>query len=264
LKYFAEKIRGQWMGKQKDDSLVFTLEEAFEEKEREWIISDLGLDKENAAGRYFKINITKIGLLEKRELNEEFFNQLYPSGEVKTAEDLKEKLRTDIQNYWNNQAKNQVHDQVFHELVDHTSINFPEGFLKKWLKTQKDTKSEEIKSDEQVEQEFPTFINQLKWTLISDKIVKENNIEVTPDEIRGFAKDQLFSYMQGQLSEDQPWVNDYVEKMMKDRKFVDDAYHRIQTRKIFDWSDQQVKPVEKEVSATEFTQLIEAHQHHHH
>ena len=35
------------------------------------------------------------------------------------------------------------------------------------------------------------------------------------------------------LSDDQPWVNDYVEKMMKDRKFVEDAYHRLQTQKIF-------------------------------
>ena len=264
VKYFSEKVRGQWMGKQKGDSLVFTLEEAFDEKEREWIIGDLGLEKDNATGKYFRITLTKIGLLEKRELNEEFFNQLFPGGEVKTEEDLRDKLKKDIQSYWDNQARNQIHDQVFHELVDHTSISFPEGFLKKWLKTQKDGKSEEIKSDEQVEKEFPSFINQLKWTLISDKIVKENEIKVTPEEIKNFAKEQLFSYMQGQLSEDQPWVNDYVEKMMKDRKFVDDAYHRIETRKIFEWADQQVKPVEQSISAEEFTHLVEAHQHHHH
>ena len=53
------------------------------------------------------------------------------------------------------------------------------------------------KSDEQVEKEFPTFLNQLKWTLITDKIVQDNSIQVNPDEIRNFAKQQLFGYMGG-------------------------------------------------------------------
>ena len=54
-----------------------------------------------------------------------------------------------------------------------------------------------------------------------------------------FAKQQLFGYMgnMGTRGEDQPWVNDYVEKMMKDRKYVEDAYNRIQTQKIFEWAE---------------------------
>ena len=122
------------------------------------------------------------------------------------------------------------------------------------------------KSEEEVEKEFPTFLNQLKWTLISDKIVQDNAIEVNPDEIRQFAKQQLFGYMggMGNVADDQPWVKDYVEKMMKDRKYVEDAYNRTQTQKIFEWAETQVKPTEKEISAEEFTKMVEAHQHHHH
>ena len=51
------------------------------------------------------------------------------------------------------------------------------------------------KSQAEVEQEFPSFVNQLKWTLIVDKVVRENGIEVDPEEIRAFAKQQLFGYM---------------------------------------------------------------------
>ena len=68
----------------------------------------------------------------------------------------------------------------------------------------------------------------------------------------------------GAQAEDQPWVNDYVEKMMKDRKYMEDAYTRIQTQKIFEWAETQVKPQDKDISAEEFTKLVEAHQHHHH
>ena len=263
VKYFAEGYRKNWMGKKAGDAATVQLKNAFDEKEREWIIGDLGFNKDDAAAadRYFKIEITKVGLLEKRELNEDFFNQLYPGQEVKTEADFRDKVKTEIQNYWNGQAMNQIHDQVFHQLVDHTRIEFPEGFLKKWVKTQGET----AKTDEEVEKEFPTFISQLKWTLISDKIVQDNAIVVNPDEIRVFAKQQLFSYMGGaNLSDDQPWVTDYVEKMMKDRKYVEDAYNRIQTQKIFEWSATQVKPTDKDISAEEFTKMVEAHQHHHH
>lgn len=268
VKYFAEGYRKNWIGKKAGDFEIVQLKKAFDEKEREWIIGDLGLNKEDAAAadKYFKIVLTKVGLLEKRELNEEFFEQLHPGQEVKTETQLRDKIKEGIQAYWNSQAANQINDQVFHQLVDHSDIKFPEGFLKKWIKTQNETdKGQEPKSDEQVEEEFPTFINQLKWTLISDKIVNDNAITVQPDEIKAFAKQQLFSYMGGaNLSDDQPWVSDYVEKMMKDRKFVEDAYNRIQTSKIFDWAATQVKPVDKNIGADEFTKMAEEHQHHHH
>jgi trigger factor len=263
VKYFKPNFRNNIMGKTINDFVVVQLDKAFDDKELDFIMTDLGLDKEDTAAKqkHFKIQITKIGLLEKRELNEEFFNQLYPNGEVKTEADFRNKVKEEIQVYWNNQARNQIHDQVFHQLVDHTTIEFPQAFLKKWMKSQGDV----VKTDEQVEQEFPAFLSQLKWTLITDKIVQENNIHVALEEIKAFAKQQLFSYMGGaNLSDDQPWVTDYVEKMMKDRKYVEDAYNRLQTSKIFEWTDTQLKPTDKDISAEDFTKMVEEHQHHHH
>jgi len=262
VKYFAEPVRKNWYGKKKDEFIVAKLSDAFEPKEREWIIGDLGLDKNDTASadKIFKIVLTKIGLLEKKELNEEFFNQLYPNAGITTEPDFRNKIKEEIEAYWNSQARNQIHDQAYHELIDHTEIQIPEGFLKKWMKTQ----GEKQRSDDEVEKEFPVFARQLKWTLITDKIVSENGIQVTPDEIRVFAREQLFGYMGMSAGEDQPWVTDYIEKMMKDRKYVEDAFNRIQTQKIFEWAEKQVKPVEHEIGAEEFTKMVEAHQHHHH
>lgn len=269
VKYFKEEFRKNLFGKVVNDYVVVQLDKAFDEKELDFILSDLGLDKNDpeSGKRHFRITLSKIGLLEKRELNEEFFNQLYPNQEVKSEADFRNKIKEEIGAYWKSQVRNQIHDQIYHQLIDHTEIQFPEEFLKKWLKTQSENDEKGGRSDEQVEKEFPGFLNQLKWTLISDKIVKENTVEVEPDEIRAFAKQQLFGYMGGQLgpdAEQQPWVNDYVEKMMKDRKYVEDAYNRLQTQKIFEWAEQQVKPTEKEIAAADFTKMVEEHQHHHH
>ena len=68
-----------------------------------------------------------------------------------------------------------------------TPVEFPEEFLKKWMQRG----GEKEKSAEEVEAEFPTFTNQLKWTLISDKIIQENNMEVTQEELRDICKKEI-------------------------------------------------------------------------
>ena len=263
LKYFSESFRKNLLDKKAGDTVTLQLKSAFDEKEREWVMDDLGLDKTNAADaeKYFKLTITKVGLLEKREMNEEFFNQLHPGAEIKTEAEFRNKIKEEIQAYWDGQARNQLQHQTYHELLDHTTIEFPQSFLKKWVKTQ----GEKPKTEEEVETEFPTFLNQLKWTLITDKIVSENGIQVQPDEIKGFAKQQLMGYMGGTINdEEQPWIKDYVEKMMKDRKFVEDSYNRIQTQKVFEWAEGQVNATEKPIAMDEFSKMVEEHQHQHH
>ena len=121
------------------------------------------------------------------------------------------------------------------------------------------------KTQQQVEEEYPVFVNQLKWTLITDKIMREQAIEVTPDDIKGFARRQLFGYMgMNAMDEEQPWITDYVNKMMQDKKFVEDTFHRIQTEKVFQWAEANVKTEEKEIGVDEFSSKLKEHEHHHH
>ncbi len=81
--------------------------------------------------------------------------------------------------------------------------------------------------------------------MIIDKIVREHGVEVKPEHIQNFAKQQLFGYMGMNMGDaEQPWIADYVNRMMQDRKFVEDAYHRVQTEKVFGWAETQVNAVE--------------------
>ncbi len=91
VKYFSKTSRKKWMGKKVGDAETVQLKKAFDAKELEWILSDLGLkDVTGGDERFFNILITKVGMMEKRELNEEFFNLLYPNQDVKTEDDLRE------------------------------------------------------------------------------------------------------------------------------------------------------------------------------
>jgi len=258
VKYFAEATRPKLIGLKKDDSITINLNEAFNEKERGTIAADLGIAADEAAVKSFRLDVTKVGFVEKAELNEEFFKAVYPTNEITSEADFKAALKAEIEKYYEQQARNQVHDQIYHILVDHTNIEFPESFLKRWLQTG----TEKPKTAEEAEKEFPSFANQLKWTLISSQLINENNIQVTPDDIKAFAKQQLFGYMgMNTFGDDQPWVDDYVNRMMKDQKYVEDSYHRISTEKLFEVLESKVKAKEESISAEAFAEKL--HHHHH-
>ncbi|HLY69038.1 MAG TPA: trigger factor [Puia sp.] len=263
VKYFSESFRKNWTGKKKDDFIVLQLSAAFDEKEKEWILSDLGFakDDQGAESKYFKVFITKLGLVEKNELNEDFFKIIFPAKEIKTEEEFRNAVKEEIQHTWDIQTKNQLQHSIYHVLLDDTKIEFPENFLKRWLATS----TEKPKQPEEVENEFPVFTNQLKWTLILDKITRENNIDIAADDIKTFAKQQLFNYMGGQVvDENQPWVTDYINRMSQDKRFLEDAVHRIQTDKALNWAETQTNPEVKELSREEFEAMQSDHQHHHH
>jgi trigger factor len=261
VKYFSEAFRPQLIGSKKDDAIQINLHEAFADKEREWIFNDLGL--ETATDKHFKLVITKIGFVEPRELNEDFFAQLYPGQEIKTEDDFRLRLKNDLEAQWDSESRNQLHHTLYHTLLDKTTIDFPAEFLKRWLKTQ--GQEGQQKTEEEVEKEFPTFLNQLKWSLITDKLIRENNIQVQQEEIREFAKQQLLGYMgMAAMDEEQEWVRDYIDRMMKDRKYVEDAYNKLQTQKLFEWAETQVNAVETTIGKEEFARMNEEHQHHHH
>jgi len=263
VKYFSPAFRPQLLGKKTGDEFSIQLLTAFEEKERAWILQDLGLNKESAADaeKYFRLVIAKVGLLEKASLDEAFFKKVYPSKTIETEEAFRAVVKQDMADQWKAQTSNNLQHTLYHELLDKTQIEFPESFLKRWLLNG----GEKPKTPEEVEKEFPAFANALKWNLITDKIVTENKLEVTPEDIKEAARKQLFSYLGGlPQGDEQPWVEDYVNKMMQDRRFVEETYQNQRTNKMLQWIETQVKPVDKDITAEAFNKLNEEHQHHHH
>lgn len=264
LKYFSAAFKEQLIGKKKDDSVVLQLNTAFDDKERDWLVSDLGLDKNNPSDleKYFKVTIVKIGLVEKRGLNEEFYEEVYPGKEIKTEEDFRNAIKADIEKALDEQSRDHFHHEIYHALLDNTVIEFPESFLKKWMEKGGDQAN---KTTEQIEEEFPVFKNQLKWTLISDKVIKENQLEVLPNEIRDQITSEVLGYFGASgLQGDMSWIDSYVDRLTKDQQQVENTYRKLISRKVFDELERKTTPAEEPISLDDFKKLQEEHQHHHH
>ena len=260
LKYLSADTRKKFMDKKVGETVTVQLNEAFEADKLEAFVQDLGFDKDDkeAAEKYFNLGIVKIGLVEKRDLTEDFFKEIYPAKEIKTEAELRDAIKEEIENYWQGQSRNQLQDQLYHYLLDETKMDFPAEFLKRWLQTS----GEKEKTPEQAEAEFPAFSNQLKWTLISDKLIKENGLEVGDDELRANMKVEIMRYFGTMnLGDDTGWIESYIDRMMKDEKQVDSSYRRLITDKLFTWIEGQAKAKEKIVTAEELTAMQHHHQH---
>jgi trigger factor len=259
IKYFTDKVRKQFLGKKKDESAVIQLSKAFDDKELDVIIADLGLTKEDGE-KYFKLIITKVGLVEKAPLEAPLFLATYPNQAITTEAEFREAIKKDIEGYFDQQAKNQIHDQIYHALIDNTKMEFPVEFLKRWLRNG----GEKRRTDEEAEKEYPVFQDQLKWTLISTQLMTDHKIEVVAEDLKNFAKQQLMSYMGGQLGalgDNDQWLEDYAARMMQDRKFVEDSYQRISTDKLFNAIEAEVTAKEEKISSEKFAEKLNNHQH---
>ena len=263
LKFFSPAIQEQLKGKKKDDSIVFQLATSFDEERLGMILKDLGLDEHDkeAAQKYFKLTLTKLGLIEKRELNEEFFKEVYPNEEITTEAAFREKLKSEIEKYWDSESRNRLHNELFEVLVHETPMELPKDFLKRWLQTG----GEKPKTAEEAEKEYPNFDHQLRWTLISDKLIRDNKLDVSFEELKESAKQKLLGYYgAGAALDGADWLDSYLDRLMQDEKFVDQTYREMVTQKLFDWAETKVDLKEEEITAEEFAKLPHKHHHHEH
>jgi len=260
LKYFSAAAQKQLMGKKKDESIVVQIGTAFEDKEKEWVAGDLGLDKDSAEdmSKNFVMTITKIAFVEKREMNEDFFKEAIPGKDITTEEAFRSEIKTQIEAYWKHQAQHLLEHELFHLLSEDTKMDFPESFLKKWLQKG----GEKQQTEEEVEKDFPAFLNQLRWTLVSNEIGTQNSIQVNREEIMDSMRQQLMGYFGSMnLGGNYDWLDSYVERMMSDKQQVESAYQRVFSSKVLAWAGTQAKPGENKVSATEFAELQGKHKH---
>jgi trigger factor len=104
-------------------------------------------------------------------------------------------------------------------LIDNTSIDFPEVFLKKWVQA---NNAEGKQQDEVSDEEFRMIIERLKWDLIVNKLTKEWNLQVNIEDIRQAVKNEIISRYFGGSADDS--MNELVERladsMLKEEKSI--------------------------------------------
>jgi len=254
------KMQDMLMGKKAEDTLVIVPAEVCTEEELNSFMKDPLKQDVSNANQHYKLTITKVAKLIPRELDAELFAQVFPNEEVKDEADFKNRISQELSREYDRISRERLDNEIYELLVHQTPIQLPVDFLKRWLKEG----GEKPKSAAEVENEFGGFDHQLRWTLISDKLIGDNNINVSRDEVIEDVKSRVLAYFGMTVEDDAPWLDSYMAKVVKDNKTMDETYRRILFDRLFRFLETQFNIEEKEVTEEEFFKLPDAHAAHHH
>ncbi len=254
------KMQELLQGKKAEDSIVFVPAEIASGEELTAFLKDPLKATEDQAQQQYRMTLTKVGRLIPHELDETLFAAVFPNDQVTSEADFKERIKAELGKEYERISRERFNNEIYELLVHQTPVTFPVAFLKRWLKEGQ----ENPKSEAEVEQEFPSFDHQLRWTLISDKLILEHDINVSREEVLDDIKGRVLSYFGMQADEDVDWLAGYMAKVEKDEKTVNETYRRLLFDKLFAFLQTQFTVTEAAISEEEFFKLPDAHAAHHH
>lgn len=244
----ATKIKKLKVG----DSIDLNVFETFDRDEASIAKQFLGVELKDLGDNkpLFKVAIETIKRMKSAEINEELLKKVYPDESVKDEAGLRAKIREDVEKYFDEQAGNKLNNVLAERLIEETKMEFPDDFLKRWIQAT----NEKPITTEQIEAEYDGFRKNLKWSLIIKKIRKDNDIDVSTDEIKEHSatqvKQQLLSYGIPSVSDEE--TEKFVASMMAREDHVSKTRETILEQKVFDYFKSQIKTKDKKVSLEEF------------
>ncbi|MEO8514933.1 MAG: trigger factor, partial [Ignavibacteria bacterium] len=140
----------------------------------------------------YKVTCKKVEKVVFPELNEEFFKHVFRDEEIKTVDEFREKVKKDLEGMFKNISEQEVRNNVVSELIKLNDITAPdtlvENILNSYVEDMKnqnpkrqlpaDFDEEEYRNSKRVEATL-----QVKWYLIRDKIIANENMEVTDKDL---------------------------------------------------------------------------------
>ncbi|HOO83785.1 MAG TPA: trigger factor [Prolixibacteraceae bacterium] len=250
-----EEIKKSFVGKKIDDEVVFDIKKAYPNNVE--ISYLLNIEKE-AADKIegdFKITIKEINTFVPAEVNTDLFKNIYGDDtEIADEKAFREKVAAEISEAFRSSIEYKFATDTREQLVSKSKMEFPVEFLKRWLKaTNKDI------TDEQIEAEFDMFLTDLKWQIIKEEIIKENELKVEENEVMDLAKEVAAAQFRqyGMFNVPDEHLDGFAKQMLSKKEDVNRLYNKKMEDKIMEVIKSKVNVEEKAVSREEFEKLFE-------
>jgi trigger factor len=202
----------------------------------------------------FRYHINEISTMAPASMDSVFFDKVFPEVGIETEAEFRNKIRNEIEKSYLSSSDHLFTHHLQEKLIEVTGISMPDDFIKRFLAENGENKL----SVEEIEKDYQKYNENMKWQLIENKIIINENISVTEDEIKDTVKDM---YWQGWRSVQLPEnllekLDVMADKFIKDkpnevRRLTDSIY----MQKIISLAKSKVTLVEKEISYDEFLKI---------
>ncbi len=248
------EIKNLFIGKVAGDAIDFDIRKALpNEDEIAGFLKKQKGEVKDINGN-FRFTISGISHFEPAPIGKELFEKIYGEGVVTTEEEFMNKIIEEISANLKLESDYKLAADIKKTAVDKTEFELPEDFLKRWL-----LKVNENTTAEQIEKEFDSFRNDLRWQLIRNKIAKENEIKISEEELLKEAevitRNQFRQYGLYYVTDEQ--VTNYAKETLKREEDAHRIADRILDEKVITLVKEMVKIETKNVTDEEFNKLFE-------
>ncbi|MCK4662770.1 MAG: trigger factor [Bacteroidales bacterium] len=249
-----EEIKKKFIGANIKQIITFNPKTAFENETEISSLLKISKDEAKNLNSDFQITISEILRFVPAEINQELFDKVYGKDVIKNEEEFKNKIEKDIKISLNKESDYRLIFDAKEKLIKKFKLNLPDEFLKRWLLVT----NKEL-TEEKIDKEFEYFINDLQWQLIKNKIIKNNELNVTENEILEYARNatrmQLMQY--GMMNIEDEMLNNYAQEILNKPEEKQKISESLYENKIIDYLKEKVKIDTKQITFKEFNKLFE-------
>lgn len=255
MELFADaKTAKLFLGKKVGDVVTLKTKGLFNDDHK--LMDVLAIGHDDVHGLDIEVNFTidEVVASEPAELNQELFDKLFGPGVVNSLEELKAKIKEDAEQQFEQQANQKFLNDVTESLIANTKFDLPATFLKKWIQTA----GENPLTAEQAEEEYAKSENGLRYQLIEGKVMAENNLQITFEELKDFTSGLIKKQMAqfGQMNPTDEDVQGIVARVMGNQDEVKRLSEQVMSEKMLNLYKEKVKAKTKEVNYEDFIKAM--------
>ena len=184
----------------------------------------------------------------------ELFAKVYGAEAPKDEKAFRERIKEDIVRSLAEESKYRFGIDAKEAIMKKMEkVAFPEEFLKRWVLA-----TNEKMTQEELDKDFPKMLDELKWQLAKDQLMKEYKIDVQKEEVEAFAKRiAKMQFMQyGLMNVEDEHLTSYAQEMLKNENQLRGIVERVVEDKLFEALKGVVKVEAKTVSQEDFDKLF--------
>jgi trigger factor len=258
-----DAIKNELLGAAKGKELDVNIFDLFDNNESE-ISHALNINKLTVSdiSKNFKVVINEIKRNGLAEINKELFDKAYTDGSVNTIEELKERLKTELQAYFAGQADHLFEHELTDSLVAKQNITLPDVFLKRWLI---DRHADKFNTDN-VEHNYEHEAQYLRNHLFEEKVLSSAGVKVEEADIKAAAINYTRSMFgaYGNSGFNDEMLESIVGPSLQKEDYRSRMINLAVSQKVREVLKTKVSVATQEVSSEEFFKIVAEHNEKHH
>ena len=211
----AEEARGAFIGKKAGDSFQLDVNAAFPNETDRAAMLKVEKDKLESLDPMFTFTVVNVKTYVAAESNQETWDKMFGEGTVTSEEQFEEKVAERIKGSHEQEANYRFGADVRKFYVAKAALELPEAFLKRWLVYVNEGKF----TPEQVDEQFPAFLEDFKWQLVRGRIMQQFGLKVSQADVQAAAESYVaYQYaMYGMAGVPENIIKSSAQNMLQDQ-----------------------------------------------